>query len=256
MLNLLTVAGFSLTAGHDVSLKVNGLSYSYGKKPALKDINFSIPKGAFCGFLGPNGAGKSTLFSLLTGLFIPPEGQIEIAGVNISKDAKNALRQIGVVFQQSTLDLDLTVRQNLKYFASLHGMASDRISKRIDEVLARMDMAERADERVRKLNGGHRRRLEIARSLMHQPTVLLLDEPTVGLDAASRTAIIKYVHDLCINDGLTVLWATHLVDEIRDDDLLVVLHQGSILAQGKTKEVIKGKSLEEAFLEMTGIGKK
>jgi len=234
-------------------LQTKEVSYSYGAKIALNKITFSIPAGTYCALLGPNGAGKSTLFSLLTRLFIPLTGQIEIAGIDLSRSPQLALGKMGVVFQQSTLDLDLTAKQNLSYFAALHGMSGKQANLRIDEVLARMNMAERASERVRELNGGHRRRLEIARSLMHKPDVLLLDEPTVGLDAASRVAITEHVHRLCAEDGLTVLWATHLVDEVRDDDMLIILHNGEVLAQGTTKTVTNGRPLEQAFLEMTGV---
>ena len=233
-------------------LQTKGVSYSYGAKVVLNKITFSVPAGSYCALLGPNGAGKSTLFSLLTGLFVPMTGQIEIAGIDLSRRPQSALGKMGIVFQQSTLDLDLTARQNLSYFAALHGMSGKQANSRIDEVLERMNMSERASERVRELNGGHRRRLEIARSLMHKPDVLLLDEPTVGLDAASRAAITEHVHRLCTEDGLTVLWATHLVDEVRDDDMLVILHKGEVLAQGATKTVTNGRPLEQAFLEMTG----
>lgn len=235
-------------------LQTKGISYSYGAKVVLNDINFSVPAGSYCALLGLNGAGKSTLFSLLTGLFVPLTGTIEIAGIDLARDPQSALGKMGIVFQQSTLDLDLTAKQNLSYFAALHGMSGKQAHSRIDEVLERMSMSERASERARELNGGHRRRLEIARSLMHKPEVLLLDEPTVGLDAASRAAITEHVHGLCADEGLTVLWATHLVDEVRDDDMLIILHQGGILAQGSTTSVTNGRPLSQAFLEMTGSG--
>ncbi|MDA0989248.1 MAG: ABC transporter ATP-binding protein [Verrucomicrobia bacterium] len=233
-------------------IKVDAISFSYGAKDVLKDVSFAAPSGRFCALLGPNGAGKSTLISLLTGLFLPPKGTISIAGFDLSKHRHAALRNMGVVFQQQTLDLDLTVRQNLFYFAALHGYSSADVAKRITVVLERLGLGERAGERVRALNGGHRRRLEIARALLHQPKVLILDEPTVGLDAASRTAILDHVHRLCAEDGMAVLWTTHLVDEVRDDDLLVVLDEGKVLAQGPMIEVSKGRPLVAAFLEMTG----
>ncbi|MDJ0858385.1 MAG: ABC transporter ATP-binding protein, partial [Dinoroseobacter sp.] len=213
-------------------LSVRNLSYSYGSKRALDDVSFSIAPGAFSALLGPNGAGKSTLFSLLTRLFTTEEGQIEIAGHDISREPRAALAKIGVVFQQSTLDLDLTVKRNLSYFAALHGISGRDARTRIDAALERLDISDRAGERARDLNGGHRRRTEIARCLIHSPSVLLLDEPTVGLDAASRKAITDYVHELSRTDGLTVLWATHLTDEIADADRLLVLHHGQLLQDG------------------------
>lgn len=232
-------------------LSVHDLSYSYGAKTALDGVSFEVPKGRFCALLGPNGAGKSTLFSLLTRLLVAPQGAIRLGGVDLSEHPGAALAQLGIVFQQSTLDLDLSVRQNLRYFAALHGIARRDADRRIDESLARLDMLERASERVRSLNGGHRRRTELARALLHDPRVLLLDEPTVGLDAATRSAITDHVHDLA-DQGLTVLWATHLTDEIRDDDHLLILHRGRLLAKGTAREVRGSSDLADHFLSVTG----
>ncbi len=233
-----------------MTLSVEDLSFSYGKKDALTGVSFALAPG-FSALLGPNGAGKSTLFALLTRLFTAPGGRIEIAGHDLNAAPRLALAELGVVFQQPTLDLDLTVRQNLKYFAALHGLSGADAAMRIDRALARLDMAERGGEKVRGLNGGHRRRTEIARVLIHDPKVLLLDEPTVGLDAASRAAITEHVHDLAC-DGMTVLWATHLTDEINDDDHLLILHQGHLLAEGQTADVTKGAALKDHFLSVTG----
>ena len=235
-----------------MSLCVRNLRYAYGPKTALDGISFDIPKGVFCALLGPNGAGKSTLFALLTRLFTSPEGRMEIAGHDLSAHPRRALAKIGVVFQQPSLDLDLTVHRNLKYFAALHGIAGQEAETRIQTVLTRLNMAERAGETVRALNGGHRRRTEIARALIHDPSVLLLDEPTVGLDAASRAAITDHVHRLAAEDGLTVLWATHLTDEIQPDDHLLILHRGQIHADGRCADITGDQALIDRFLSMTG----
>ena len=232
-------------------LSVRGLGHRYGRRRALDDVSFEVPAGAFCALLGPNGAGKTTLFGLMTRLFTTPKGRIEVAGHDVARAPRGALAAMGVVFQQTTLDLDLTVRRNLLYFAALHGIAGREAGRRADAALDRLGMAERAGERARDLNGGHRRRTEIARALLHDPAVLLLDEPTVGLDAASRAAITAHVHALAAEQGLTVLWATHLTDEVRDDDRLVVLHRGRVLASGLAREVAGNRSLTEAFLAMT-----
>lgn len=232
-------------------LRIENLSHSYGRKQALSEVSFAVAPGEFCALLGPNGAGKSTLFGLMSRLFTSRHGQIEIAGFDLRKNPRAALARVGIVFQQQTLDLDLTVRRNLGYFAGLHGIGGRDATKRIDRALERLDMTERADERARDLNGGHRRRAEIARALLHDPDVLLLDEPTVGLDAASRTAITDHVHDLAADSGLTVLWATHLTDEIRPDDRLVILHHGRVLADAKTCEVTHGLPLAKVFLDIT-----
>ncbi len=232
-----------LTAAH--------LSFAYGPKPALRDVSFEIASGEFCALLGPNGAGKTTLFALLTRLFLPQQGHIRIADVDLASDPRKALARMGVVFQQPTLDLDLTVWRNLTYYAALHGISGRAAAKRIEAALDRLGMRERAWEKARNLNGGHRRRMEIARALIHQPPLLLLDEPTVGLDVATRMSITAYVHQLCRDEGLTVLWATHLVDEIEADDTLIVLHNGAIVARGRVDEICNGATLGERFALLT-----
>jgi ABC-2 type transport system ATP-binding protein len=233
-----------------IGLRVANLSYRYGEKQALDNLTFSLEQGEFCALLGPNGAGKSTLFNLLARLFVPDSGQINIAGHDMEKDPRGALATLGIVFQQTTLDLDLTVLQNLRYFAALHGLSGRDRDFRIDRVLDRMQITDRAGEKTRTLNGGHKRRTEIARALLHDPKVLLLDEPTVGLDAAARLAITKHVHALS-DDGTTVLWATHLADEVWADDRLIILHQARKLADGHAKDIRGADSLEKHFLKVT-----
>ena len=228
-------------------LSVKDLSYSYGARRALDGVTFEVPEGRFCALLGPNGAGKSTLFALLTRLFTTKQGSISVAGHDLSRAPRAALARIGVVFQQPTLDLDLTVRRNLLYFAALHGLSGREAAERAEAALERLGMAERAHEKARALNGGHRRRMEIARALIHRPAVLLLDEPTVGLDAATRASITDHVHRLAAEDGLTVLWATHLTDEVRPNDQLVILHKGGILSDGAA-----GTDVTRRFLDLTG----
>jgi len=232
-------------------IKVSHIVHGYGKKTALNNVSFVVESGAFCALLGPNGAGKSTLFALLTRLFVPQSGDVGIAGIQLKDNPRHALAKLGVVFQQPTFDMDLTVRRNLKYFAALHGISGCDADKRIDAALERLGMAERAGEKAKALNGGHRRRMEIARSLLHEPSVLLLDEPTVGLDAATRKSITDHVHDLVQDTGLTVLWATHLVDEIRSDDRLVVLHRGEIVADGFAGIIAGDQTLSDRFLALT-----
>lgn len=234
-------------------LSVSSICYSYGAKTALDEVTFSVAPGAFCALLGPNGAGKSTLFSLMTRLLTSETGQIEIAGHDLRTAPRKALGKLGVVFQQTTLDLDLTVRQNLSYFAALHGLSGKTAARNIDDALARMNITDRAGEKVRTLNGGHKRRTEIARALLHHPSVLLLDEPTVGLDAAARRAITDHVHDLS-GEGISVLWATHLTDEVRDGDRLVILHHAKVLADGIAADIRGEASLSGKFLALTATG--
>lgn len=232
-------------------LEARDLSYSYGSKQALKDVSFSVSSGRFCALFGPNGAGKSTLFGLLTRLFVAPSGHINIAGHDLKQAPRAAMAQLGIVFQQSTLDLDLSVRQNLSYFAALHGLSGRDARMRIDHALDLMEMRERAGEKARALNGGHRRRTELARALLHDPSVLLLDEPTIGLDAASRAAITAHAHQLA-EQGKTILWATHLTDEVQPTDDLIILHRAEVLMQGLARDIAGETTLQERFLALTG----
>ena len=233
-------------------IEISKVSHNFGKKQVLDSINISIKKGTFCALLGPNGAGKSTLFSALTRLLIPMQGTIKIHGNDIHKSPRAALSNIGVVFQQQTMDLDLTVFQNLRYFGKLQGMSGRDLNQRIDQVLTLLNMAERSHEVVRTLNGGHRRRAEIARSLIHDPKVLLLDEATVGLDPETRKSITDDMHKIAQTKGKTILWATHLCDEVGDDDQLVILHNGKILRNGQAHEIANGGNLLDVFLSLTG----
>ncbi len=238
------------------ALDVREVVKNYGPRKALDGVSLAVQPGEFVALLGPNGAGKSTLFQLLSGLFSADAGEIAVAGHDMSRSPIPALSQLGVVFQQATLDLDLTVRANLRFHARLHGMASSTSGARIDEELQRLGLAERAADGCRTLSGGNRRKVELARALLHSPRVLLMDEATVGLDPESRHSLLAYVRELCRKRDMGVLWATHLVDEAADADRVCVLHQGHLLAAG-TPESIKRQqgceSLLEAFLGLTGI---
>lgn len=227
------------------ALQISGLSFAYGVKKALDDVNFSVAAGECCILLGPNGAGKSTLFSLITRLYDSRQGTIQLCGFDIKQQSRQALAKLGVVFQQTTLDPDLSVTQNLRYHAALHGIARKQADSRIQEELERLNMFERRGEKVRQLNGGHKRRVEIARALLHKPSLLLLDEPTVGLDMPSRRAIVDHVHDLVRQENLAVLWATHLIDEIAADDSLIVLHKGRIRAGGRLPDVLQANAADD-----------
>src|SRR3954465_6560441 len=220
------------------ALSVAGVGHSYGTRRALADINFSVAPASFTALLGLNGAGKSTLFALVTRLFGIQAGHIGIFGHDIGRTPGEALRQLGVVFQPRTLDLDLSLIQNLLYHAALHGIARGEARSRAEELLARIGLSDRARQKVRDLSGGQMRRLEIARALLHRPRLLLLDEATVGLDVKARSDILGHVRRLVIEQGIGVLWATHLFDEIKPGDNLVVLHQGRVLAQGPMNRVV------------------
>jgi ABC-2 type transport system ATP-binding protein len=220
-------------------------------------VSLSVDVGQFVALLGPNGAGKTTLFQLLTGLFVADGGRISIHGQDIRRHPTAVLAKLGVVFQQPTLDLDLTVRGNLRFHARLHGLSGRGAGARMRDELSRLGLTEDADRPCRTLSGGNRRKVELARALLHEPQMLLMDEPTVGLDPGSRRSLLEYVHALCQKRGLGVLWATHLVDEAEGADRVVVLHQGQLLCEGTPAELTEktGKpTLAEAFMDLTGTG--
>jgi len=227
------------------ALAVSGLSYSYGKRKALADIGFDLPAGRFVVLLGPNGAGKTTLFSLITRLFSAPAGSIRVFGHDTVREPGAALSLLGVVFQQRTLDLDLTARQNLIYHATLHGMSFRDGRRRAQEELARTGLSGEIDRKVRQLSGGQLRRVEIARALLHAPKLLLCDEATVGLDIGSRAELLRYVRGLVAERRLAILWATHLVDEVEPEDAVIVLHKGRILRHGVCREILSAGGAAE-----------
>jgi ABC-2 type transport system ATP-binding protein len=220
------------------ALAMEGLSHWYGARRALEDVSFALEPASFTVLLGLNGAGKSTLFSLVTRLYAVRRGRIRVFGYDVGASPGEALRRLGVVFQPRTLDLDLSVMQNLRYHAALHGIGTREARQRAQTVLARVNLSERAGDKVRALSGGQMRRVEIARALLHRPQLLVLDEPTVGLDIKARAEILRHVHDLVARDGVCVLWATHLVDEVADSDGVIVLHLGNVLAHGPVASIL------------------
>jgi len=247
------------TQGQVPALAVAGLSHSFGKRKALDDVSFDVPAGSFTVLLGPNGAGKTTLFSLVTRLYNSRAGSIRIYGYEVRRQPAEALARIGAIFQQRTLDLDLTVANNLRYHAALHGMKPREAKERIVTELTRAGLLDRLNDRVRSLSGGQMRRIEIAGALLHRPRLLLLDEPTVGVDIGSRQAIVDHVHRLCQEDALGVLWATHLVDEVRTGDRVIILHQGGIRAHGDVDDVTRAlgvQTLVDAYGRLTGTAKR
>ncbi|MFO3676375.1 ABC transporter ATP-binding protein [Pseudomonas protegens] len=235
------------------ALEVSQLSFAYGPRQALDQVSLSLAPGRFAALLGPNGAGKSTLIALLTRLYDLQQGDIRVGSCSLRNAARAALRQLGVVFQQSTLDLDLSVEQNLHYHAALHGLSRRQGQARIDAELARQGLSERRRDSVRALNGGHRRRVEIARALLHEPRLLLLDEASAGLDPASRLALNRHIRQLCQEQRLSVLWTTHLLDEVQADDQLLILHQGRLVASGVAGTISQeqGGDLSAAFARLT-----
>jgi ABC-2 type transport system ATP-binding protein len=237
------------------ALAVHHVSHAYGARKALQDVSLTVPQARFTVVLGLNGAGKTTLFSLITRLYDTRAGSIEVLGHKVSREPGRALRLLGVVFQARTLDLDISVMDNLLYHAALHGIGRREARQRAFAALQEIELADRARDAVRRLSGGQMRRVEIARALLHRPRVLVLDEPTVGLDIASRSAILRHVRSLVRERGVAVLWATHLLDEVAHDDAVVVLHQGRVLAAGDVSDVVAAAGAAEmrsAFIALTG----
>lgn len=237
------------------ALVLNNVVKTYGAIRAVDGVSFTASAGEFIALLGPNGAGKSTLFQLLSGLFVPDSGRIEVMGHDMLRDPVPALAMLGIVFQQPTLDLELSVTGNLLFHAGLHGIPRAVAKPRIELELARLGLAERAHDKAGQLSGGNRRRVELARALLHEPRVLLMDEATVGLDPASRSDLLKLILSLRTERSVAVLWATHLCDEVTNADRVVVLHRGKVLADTTPKELVVragAATIEQAFLAMTG----
>jgi ABC-2 type transport system ATP-binding protein len=237
------------------ALSVDGVSHNYGARRALDGVSLAVQPASFAVLLGLNGAGKSTLFSLVTRLYNTQRGRIAVFGHDVAHEPGEALRSLGVVFQARTLDLDLSVIQNLVYHAALHGIGAREARARASNLLARIALADRAGDKVRNLSGGQMRRVEIARALLHRPRLMVLDEPTVGLDIKSRADILGHVRKLVADDGVGVLWATHLIDEVAETDQVIVLHQGRVLGDGRAAELVSATNtttLRDAFTALTG----
>tara|TARA_B100000989_G_C19497048_1_gene452512 strand:+ start:290 stop:1021 length:732 start_codon:yes stop_codon:yes gene_type:complete len=238
------------------ALQIKNVSHKFGEFKALKNVSIKIDSGDFTVLLGLNGAGKTTLYSLITRLYNNNSGSIKIHNFDVREESSDALKNIGVVFQQPTLDLDLSVEENLHYHSSLHGLSFGDAKERIEEEIQRIDLIEKLKNKVRSLSGGQRRRVEIARSLLHKPKLLLLDEPTVGLDIGSRQMILKHVKSLCKKGDLAVLWATHLIDEIDKGEKVVIIHKGEIVESGDVIKIVKKtkqKNIRDAFNKLVGV---
>ena len=236
-------------------LQIDQLTKRYGSRAALDGLSFTLQPGCFAALLGPNGAGKSTLFQVLTGLFAADAGEVQVNGHSLRRSAVPALRHIGVVFQAMSLDLDLSVARNLQFHADLHGLPRAVAAQRIAADCATAGLATDLGRAVRELSGGNRRKVELVRALLHRPGLLLMDEPTVGLDPKSRRDLRHRLHDDVRERGSSVLWATHLVEEAEAADRVLVLHKGKLLADGTPADVavaLGGGTLEEAFIRATG----
>ena len=235
-------------------LRTDRLTKRYGSYAALRSLSLDLPAGQFVALLGPNGAGKSTLFQVLTGLFAADEGEVAVAGHSLRHAPTAALRHIGVVFQQISLDLDLSILRNLLFQADLHGLPRRTARERIEQGCVRLGLGADLGRKVRELSGGNRRKVELVRADLHRPAVLLMDEATVGLDPKSRQDLLGALHAGVRERGVCVLWATHWVEEALTADRVLVLHQGTLLADGTPAEVthaLGGDTLEAGFIART-----
>lgn len=235
-------------------LVITALCKQFGTRRAVDGVSFSVGPGEFVALLGPNGAGKSTLFQMLSGLFVADGGSAQVAGHDIGLDPIRALAELAIVFQQPALDLDLSVAANLQFQTDLHGIPRAEARRRIAHWLERFKLSERANEACRNLSGGTRRKVELARALLSQPQLLLMDEATVGIDPASRASILADVKALCRERAMGVLWATHLVDEAEAADRIVVMATGTVRFDGAAKDLMKQSghdTLLDAFLHLT-----
>jgi ABC-2 type transport system ATP-binding protein len=214
------------------AILVENISKRFGRVLALDDISLAVPEGDIFALLGPNGAGKSTLIDILCTITRPDGGRAEVAGVDVVRQPLRARRNLGVVFQETTLDTRLSVRENLDFHGLVYQMGRADRRRRIDEMLELVELSDWREAVVRTLSSGMRRRLEIARALMHQPRILFLDEPTVGLDAQSRARIWSYLETLRKDNNLTIVVTTHYIEEVESCDSICVIDHGKILARG------------------------
>ncbi len=218
-------------------VSVENVSHSYGERRALQGVSFQVPEGQIFGLLGPNGGGKSTLFRILSTMMDPSAGRVVVNGHDTQRDPAAVRRSIGVVFQSQSLDRKLTVAENLRAQGHFYGLSGSVLRLRSQEVMERLNLVDRRDDLVQSLSGGYKRRVEIAKAILHRPPVLLMDEPSTGLDPAARRELSQYILELRSRHGVTVLLTTHILDEADRCDHLVLLHQGRRVAEGTPAEL-------------------
>lgn len=238
MSTTLEPATFAAAAVHrDDPIVLTGLTHDYGTRVALDHLSFSVPQGQIFGLLGPNGSGKTTLFRILSTLMVPSGGTATIRGFNVATQPAQVRQQTGIVFQARSLDVKLTVEENLRHAGHLYGLSGKQLRLRIDDVLRRVALTDRRKDYVETLSGGMQRRVELAKGLIHSPAVLLLDEPTTGLDPGARLDLWQYLRMLRDDEGVTVLVTTHLMEEAEYCDRLAILSEGKLVALGSPEEL-------------------
>jgi len=237
-------------------IKVNGLTKKFKDFTAVDRISFAVPAGEIFAFLGPNGAGKSTTIKMLTTLLRPTEGKIELNGFDTVRQSAEVRHSFSIVFQDPSLDDELTAFENMEFHGVLYGLDKTLRRQRIKELLAFVELTDRQSSLVKTFSGGMKRRLEIARGLLHHPKILFLDEPTLGLDPQTRNHMWSYLQTLNQREGITVFFTTHYMEEAqRVARRIAIIDHGKIVASGTSEELTKKTStatLEEAFLSLTG----
>jgi ABC-2 type transport system ATP-binding protein len=239
-------------------IEVKNLVKKFDKFTAVDNVSFSVPQGEIFAFLGPNGAGKTTTIKMLTTLLRPSEGEIKINGFDPVKQQDDVRHSFGIVFQDASLDEDLTARENMEIHGMLYDVPMDLLNKRTEELLKLVELWDKKDELVKHFSGGMKRRLEIARGLLHHPKILFLDEPTLGLDPQTRNLMWNYIKDLNEKEKITVFFSTHYMQEAeRVANRIAIIDHGKIIITGTAKELqekTNTQSLEDAFLALTGKG--
>jgi ABC-2 type transport system ATP-binding protein len=237
-------------------ISAKSVSKRFGDIVAVDDISFDVKKGEIFAFLGPNGAGKSTTIKMLTTMLRPSAGELRLAGHDVTKERDSARKAFGIVFQDPSLDEELSAYENMDLHATLYGIPKSKRQPRIRELLELVELWSRQDSMVKTFSGGMRRRLEIARGLLHEPRVLFLDEPTLGLDTQTRNLMWNYVRKLSHEKGMTIFFTTHYLDEAEEvAEKIAIIDHGKIVARGTAKSLAKQtntKSLEAAYLKLTG----
>ncbi|HUC87987.1 MAG TPA: ATP-binding cassette domain-containing protein [Candidatus Binatia bacterium] len=240
----------------EVVVAVKQLTKKFGDIVAVDDISFEVKKGELFGFLGPNGAGKSTTIKMLTTLLKPTSGSLKLAGHDVTKAQDAARKSFGIVFQDPSVDIELTAYENMELHAVFYGLSRKAARPRIEELLTLVELWDRRDAQVKTFSGGMKRRLEIARGLLHHPHVLFLDEPTLGLDTQTRNLLWHYVQKMSREEGMTVFFTTHYLEEAEANaDRIGIIDHGKLVALGTPKQLLAQtgtKTLEKAYLELTG----
>lgn len=234
----------------EIVLSMTAVHKSYGSVKALNGVSFEVRAGEYVGLIGPNGAGKSTLFQIITGLFAAEQGEVEVLGQTFRNNGSKLLARVGVVFQARSVDMDMSIEENLRFHGRLFGLRGGALKSRLGLLVEQFDLVDLQKRKVRQLSGGQQRKVEIARAMLNQPRLLIMDEPSAGLDPHSRRSLVNDMQSLARHAGVAILWATHLVDEVEDADRVILLCNGKIVGNDTPSGICNiagGADLTEAY---------